>query len=147
LKAKKWFTNNLELKILSLVLAIVTWFYINYELAKLKNKKENAIVSMLHYEVISKKLPIELTIAGEVRPGYELVTDDIVVEPETIVVVGPDYILDEVASVRTMPIDITEYTKNIDRQIVLAPIAKGITLEDSFIKVYIPIAKKEKEAK
>ena len=29
---KKWFTNNPGLKIISLILAIVTWFYISGEL-------------------------------------------------------------------------------------------------------------------
>jgi len=32
-----WITNNFWIKILSLVLAIVTWFYVNEELIKEKN--------------------------------------------------------------------------------------------------------------
>ncbi len=31
---KKWFTHNLTLKLFSLVLAIVTWIYVNGELGK-----------------------------------------------------------------------------------------------------------------
>lgn len=33
-----WFTHNLVLKLIALVLAIITWFYINGELSK--EKKE-----------------------------------------------------------------------------------------------------------
>ena len=143
MKAKIWITNNLGLKILSMVLAIITWFYINRELTKLKSEEEKAIISMLHYEIISKKLPIQLSIVGEVREGYELVADGIAVDPETIVVIGPEKILNEVSSARTVPIDISEYTKDVIKQIELAPIAKGITLKDSIVKVHIPILKKQ----
>lgn len=31
---KRWFTHNLALKIIALVLAVITWFYINGELTK-----------------------------------------------------------------------------------------------------------------
>ena len=128
-----------------MVLAIITWFYINRELTKLKSEEEKAIISMLQYEIISKKLPIQLSIVGEVRDGYELVVDGIAVDPETIVVIGPEKILNEVISARTMPIDISEYTKDVIKQIELAPIAEGITLKDSFVKVRIPILKKQEE--
>ena len=145
MKVKKWITNNLGLKILSLVLAMATWFYVNSELTKLKNEEGRAIVSMLRYKIISKKLPIQLTIVGEIRKGYKLTIDDITVDPETIVVVGPENILREVNSARTMPLDIGEYTKDVIKQIELAPIAKGIALKDSIVKVYLPILKEEGE--
>ena len=31
---KKWFTHNLGLKLLALLLAIITWIYVNNELIK-----------------------------------------------------------------------------------------------------------------
>jgi YbbR domain-containing protein len=31
---KRWFTNNLGLKLLALLLAIITWIYVNNELIK-----------------------------------------------------------------------------------------------------------------
>ena len=31
---KNWFTNNLWVKIVSLILAVITWFYVNEELYK-----------------------------------------------------------------------------------------------------------------
>ena len=145
MRAKKWIINNIGLKVLSLILAIATWVYISQELAKLRDEEERAIFSMLHYDVISKTLPIQITIVGEVREGYELVAEDIAVEPETCVVIGPENILSEVAFVRTLPIDVSEYTKDAKRQIALAPIASGLTLKDNFVKVNIPIVKKNGE--
>lgn len=144
---KKWLTNNLWLKILSLILATGTWFYVTWELTKVKDEEEKAIFSMLRYDVILKKLPIQLTIVGEVKQGHEIVKDKITIDPETCIVIGPKYILEEVSFARTLPIDISESTKDIDKQIALAPIASGITLKDDFVKVHIPIVKKEEANK
>lgn len=146
MRVKKWITNNLGLKILSLMLAIATWFYVSHELTKLKTEEEKAIFSMLHYDVISKRLPIQVTIVGEVRQEHEIVADGITVDPETCVVIGPKNILGEVNVARTMPIDISEYTKDVRKQIALAPIAGGIELKDNFVKVHIPVIKKNEES-
>jgi YbbR domain-containing protein len=144
MRAKKWITNNLGLKILSLILAIGTWFYVNHELTRIKNEGEKAIVNMLRYDVILKRLPIQLTVVGEVKEGYEIVTDSITIDPKTCIVIGPKNILNEVSFARTMPVDVTGCAKDIDEQVALAPIATGIALKDNFVKVYIPIVQ-EKE--
>lgn len=146
MKAKKWITNNLGLKILCLGIAIVTWFYVTLELTKLKSDEEKAIFSMLRYDVISKELPIQPTIVSEVRGGYRIITDGISVSPETCVVIGPAHILNEVNLVRTVPIDISEYTKDVTKEVELAPIARGITLRDTFVTVHIPIVKSKKKS-
>lgn len=146
MRVKKWITNNLGLKILSLILAIVTWFYINEEFTRRKNEEEKAIFSMLHYDVILKKLPIQLTIVGQLSESHEIVTDNISIDPKTCIVIGPKRILDDISFVRTVPIDVSEYTKDINSQIALAPIASGISLQDEFVKVYIPIIKKAETA-
>jgi len=39
---KKWFTNNLGLKIIALVLAVITWIYVNGELNKTKAYERHA---------------------------------------------------------------------------------------------------------
>ncbi len=141
MKANKWIINNIGLKILSLILAVITWFYINYELTKMRVEEEKAIISMLQYDVVSKRLPIQLTIVGKMREGYMLLKDNITIEPESYVVIGPEKILEDVAVVKTLPVDITEYTKDVTKQIGLAPIARGIKLDDEFVKIYIPIIK------
>jgi YbbR domain-containing protein len=145
MKARRWVTNNFGLKLLSLVLAITTWFYINRELTKIKNEEERAIFSLINYEVTSKRLPINLTLVGKTHEGYEIATDDIILEPETCVVIGPKRILSSVSYVRTIPIDISEYTKDIVKEIPLAPIAEGLSLRDYLVKIHIPIIKKKGE--
>ena len=141
MRVKKWITNNIGLKMLALVLAMATWFYTGRELTKLKNEDERAIINMLRYEVVSKRVPIQLNIVGEPKQGYKLIKGDITVEPKSIVVIGPKNILEDVSAARTIPIDISENTKAIKKDISLAPIATGITLRDEFVNIYIPIVK------
>ena len=146
MRVKRWITNNIGLKLLSLILAIITWYYVSGELARLKSEEEEAIVSMLHYEVISKKLPVKVTIVGEVRKDCKIEMDGVAVVPESIIVMGPKHILSEVTFARTVPIDITEYTRDVTKQVKLAPIAKGMTIEDVLVNVYIPIVKTGEKA-
>ncbi|MBN1871933.1 MAG: YbbR-like domain-containing protein [Candidatus Omnitrophica bacterium] len=145
MRARRWITNNFGLKLLSLILAIATWFYINRELTKKKDEEEKAIFSMLNYEVVSKKLPIQLTLVGKTQAGYEIATNRITLDPDTVVVIGPKNILSDVAYARTMPIDISEHIKDIVKEIPLAPIAEGISLKNYIVKVNIPIISKIEE--
>ena len=147
MKTKKWITNNFGLKLLSLFLAIATWFYITSEFNKLKEEEEQTIFSMLQYDVVSKVVPIQLTIIGEVKKGYRIATDMIAVEPDTLMVVGPEKILNDVKFVRTVPLDVSEYDRNININLELAPIARGIAPKGKFTKVHIPIEKKETAGK
>lgn len=146
MRVNKWITNNLGLKIFSLILAVATWCYVNRELTRLKTEEERTIFSMLQYEVISKKLPIQLTLIGNVKEGYEIIKNSITIDPESCVVIGPENILADINFARTVPIDVSEYTKDIDKQVALAPIARGITLKDNFVKIYIPLVKKKETA-
>lgn len=145
MRVKRWITNNIGLKIISLVLAIVTWFYISLELEKIKSEEEQSIINMLNYEVVSKKLPVQLTIVGEARENCKVVMDKVIIEPATIIVIGPDSILSKVNFVRTVPVDISEYTQDVVREVELAPIAEGLNLKHGLVRVRIPIVKEQKE--
>jgi len=54
-----WITNNFWIKILSLILAIVTWFYVNEELIKEKQMTKqlykSSIISQIQYPSYEKK--------------------------------------------------------------------------------------------
>lgn len=142
MRLKKWITNNFGLKIATLILAVVTWVYVSLELAKIKSEEEKSIINMLQYEVVSKRLPVQLTLVGQARGDRQVATEGITIEPEAIVVIGPDNILKDVAFVRTVPIDISEYTQDIVKDVDLAPIKEGIALKHTTVRVRIPIAVK-----
>jgi len=147
MKIKKWITHNFWLKVFSLILAVTTWFYVTWQLEKAKDEEQKVIFNMIHYDVISKVLPVQVTITGKARDGYEVVQGGITVSPSQCVIIGPKNILESVSAAKTSPIDISGNTKDVDKRISLAPIASGIAIKDEFVKIHIPIIKKEEPAK
>lgn len=145
-KLSRIITHNFWMKVLSLALAIVTWLYVTWQLQKAKHEEERAIFSMIHYDIVLRSLPIEMTIIGKPKDGYEVAEKGITVEPKECLIVGPKNILANVKTAKTVPIDISGYSKDVDKKISLAPMAGGILSEDEFIKVHIPIAKKDEPA-
>ncbi len=141
MKIREWITNNLGLKVVSLVLAVATWFYITAELRKNREEEERAIVNMLRYDVVSKRLPIQLTLVGNLQEGYHIDTEGVTVTPPRCLVIGPKHILENVSTARTVPVDISEYTRDITREVEIAPLAKGIRPQSVFVTVFIPIEK------
>src|SRR3989338_7685467 len=145
-KLRRLITHNFWLKVLSLALAIVTWFYVTWQLEKAKREQETALFSMIHYDIILRALPIEVTIAGKPKDGYEVKEKGITIEPKECLIVGPKNILTDVKTAKTLPLDISGYSKDLDKRVSLAPLAGGIISQDEFIKVHIPIVKKEEPA-
>ena len=145
-KLRRLITHNFWLKVLSLALAIVTWLYVTWQLGKAKREQETALFSMIHYDIILRALPIEVTIAGKPKDGYEVKEKGITIEPKECLIVGPKNILAGVKTAKTLPLDISGYSKDLDKRVSLAPMAGGIISQDEFIKVHIPIAKKEEPA-
>ncbi len=55
-----WFLNNFWIKVVSLILALITWFYVNEELTKEKQMAKqlykSSIISQIQNPAYSKKL-------------------------------------------------------------------------------------------
>ncbi len=135
--------NNMGLKLLALLLAIVTWAYIVLELQKSSVEEREIIQSILPYRMISKKVPIELDLIGEPRDGYKVAYNEVVITPSEFVIVGPKAILNDISSIETQPIDITGLTKTLRKDVSIIPPARGV-IKEKFITVTVPIHK-EKE--
>lgn len=147
LRIKKWVTHNFWLKVISLVLAFTTWSYVTWQLKKAKEEEERTMFSMIHYDFISKVLPIEITVIGKAKDGYGIIHGGITVLPNNCLIMGPKNILNDISVVKTVPIDISEHNKDIDKRVSLAPIPGGIATKDEFIKIHIPIMRAPKELK
>ena len=141
MRLRQWVLNNIGLKFLAVLLSAITWFYIYAELRKGGIEERRAAFSFLKYKVISKKLPVKVILAGELPDDYMIREDGIKVYPPTVHVIGPEILLKDVDFARTMPVDITEYRKPFERDIELAPIAKGIDLQNEIVRIIIPIVK------
>lgn len=140
---KNIITNNLGLKLLALFLAIITWFYIVVELQKGVVEEVGVFQRIFPYRVLSKPIPIKLNLVGEPPKGYVVDYDNIAIVPSKFIMVGPKSFLKKISSAITQPIDISEHTKTVVKDVSITPPAPGIAIKDKFIKVTIPIIKPE----
>ena len=64
---KNWIVNNFWIKIVSLILAVITWFYVNGELDKEKRVSRKFYYKSLPVEPIQKQPALEKT---KMNRGY-----------------------------------------------------------------------------
>ena len=136
---KNWFTHNIGLKVLAFFLAAGTWFYVVNELNKTSIDERATLLRIFPYKVAAKKIPIRLNIVGNPVLGYEIETGNIVMNPDTCIIIGPKDVLETIKEVTTEPINISEYTRTFTKNLTLLPIGKDIVLEGQFTQVTIPI--------
>jgi len=138
MKIKKILLNNLALKSLALLLAFVTWLYVG-EATKIDSDKTVLQRLMPSSSYITKKLYVKPLFVGEIPEGYKLASDQIQVDPEYIVVVGPSGILSRKEFIYTQPIDIGEYTKEKMISIGLESISRSIKFPQTEVQIFLPI--------
>lgn len=142
-RIKNVILNNIGLKILSMVLAIVVWFYIAGELNRIALEEGMGLKGGIPYRVAAKTFPIVVDVRGNVISGYKINSDKILITPQVCNAVGIKRLVDKVEFIKTAPIDVSEYTKTLTVRASLVSPAKGIKLVDEFATVVIPIEKEK----
>ena len=144
MKFGKKVLNNFWLKIISLIFAIITWFYVINLIDSAPGEKSiSAKILPSYNKMLSKKAYVKAVFAGEAHPGYKLILKDVKVDPPYFIIAGPKFILKNVDKLETVPIDISAYRKTIIYDAQIAPIAQTIDTEKLLVKVIIPIKKIE----
>ena len=139
---KDVFTKHLLLKFLSLILALLVWFYIVNELNKGPNEEIELLRKMRPGEgMVAKKLMIKPVFVGRPSWGNSVKRDEVTIVPEYCVVMGSRNILGKVKSAYTMPIDLKRASKTFTAQAALSPIAPGVYMEETLVEVTVPIEK------
>ncbi|MCX5668081.1 MAG: hypothetical protein NTY34_07235 [Candidatus Omnitrophica bacterium] len=139
---KNVLTKHLLLKFLSLMLALLAWFYIVNELNKGPNEELELLRKMRPGEsIVAKKLMISPVFTGKPSWGNTVRRDQLVVVPEYCVVMGSKNVLGKVKSAYTVPIDLKRASKTFITQVALSPIAPGVYMEDMLVQVTVPIEK------
>jgi len=137
---RKLFTKNISLKIISLFLALIAWFYIVKELHKGSEEDVQLLKQILPSEnIVGKKLIIKPIFIGKTRWGYDIARDRVVVIPEYCIVVGTRDMLGKVKYVFTVPIDVAGIDKTFTKSVPLNPIAPGVYMEETLVQVTVPV--------
>lgn len=137
---KNFIFGNFFLKIISLVLAIFSWFYINKEISEAKKKEKITLVWNKELDLEIKELPVRVNTKGYPPKGYTFVDSKMSVTPSSCKVVGKKIILDSLLYVETEPIDLKNFTKTTVIKTFVKPIP-NIVITEGEIEITIPIEK------
>ncbi len=136
----KAISNNFFPKIVCLVLAVVTWFYVFDIVNSDPQKKETVEEVYARSTIIGKEVPVKLVFSGKTPVGYKVLYNKIVIKPSKIAIVGPDTIIDGIEELKTQRIYLGEYTRSVTLEVALEP-TKNLKMEDNLITAIIPIEK------
>lgn len=132
---RDWF-----LWIVALFLAVTTYYYI-------RDLQEDRARSPIDpsYKLIkltAKSVPIKVRFASNPPQGYRLIEEKVVVDPSTVVVIGPEALLEEASFAETSILDISRTNRKLFKDIPLESVA-GIRLggESYKVDVVVPIEK------
>lgn len=144
-KMKRIITNNFWAKVVTLVFAIGTWFYV-FDLMNSDpylHRRETAEQILSNFNFSLKEVPIKAVFYGRSPRGYRVAFDKVKVEPEKMTIFGPKSALDQVEELRTDRIDIREYTASVQLKIGISSDVKYINLDNKTVDVYIPVEPSE----
>jgi YbbR domain-containing protein len=132
------------LKIVSLVFAVLGYFYIQNEIANSEKKVSDPSYKLI--KLTAKTLPVKLRLETSAPEGYRIVNDKVRTSPSKVTVIGPEALLEESSVAETAILDLSENTKTVVKQIPLESVSGiHITGEPYFVEVTVPIEKIEGE--
>lgn len=114
-----WFTKNLWLKLISLALAVIAWFYVHVELSR--SPGEEKTLFWIGYGAGNKIKQVRIlsSVTGQPAEGYIMRSDKITLKPNTASIIGPRRLVDKIEAIKTVQIDITGQTKTYKATIPL----------------------------
>lgn len=134
--------GTFPLKVLSLVLAVLTYAYVHYEIRESARKAPDPSYKLI--KLTSKSLPVNVRLATAPPEGYRLISERVAPTPAQIIVIGPEALLEEASSAETALVDISESTKTVVKRIPLESVAGIHIVGDPYdIEVTVPIEKIE----
>ena len=141
MEIQKLFFNNLWMKLIALILAVATWFYV-FDLVisdspMQKGETVEDIFSRYHFSV--KQVPVKPAFVGKTPEGYRIPFDKMKIEPETIYVFGPEEVIEGVEELRTEKINLNEYTRSTRILSGINSDIKFLQFEDDAVAIYLPV--------
>ena len=137
--------GSLFFKLVALIFAIVTYFYIHNEINQSENKVTDPSYKLI--KLTAKNLPLKVRLATAPPEGYRISADKVSSNPSQVVVIGPEALLEEASTAETALVDVSENTHSVTKRIPLESVA-GIHLAGDLyeVEVTVPIEKIEEKA-
>ena len=138
----KLLRGPLLLKAFALVSALLTYYYIHNEMYQMKETAIDPSYRLI--KLTAKKLPLKVRLATEPPEGYVIDESRVAPNPDYLVVIGPEALLEDALSAETALVDVSESTRTVTKHIPVESVA-GIHLsgEPYLVEVTVPITKVE----
>ncbi|OGW75321.1 MAG: hypothetical protein A2Z72_01115 [Omnitrophica bacterium RBG_13_46_9] len=140
MRIKQFFLHNIGLKLLALVLAFVTWFYVG-EVTKTDTEKTVLQKLLFQPNYISKRVEIKPVYRGVAPAGYKFIDKNVKVTPEYLFIVGSAKILSSIDAIFTKPINLGEYTVSKTVDMELESFSPSIRFQTTKVQVFLPFEK------
>ncbi|MBF0216810.1 MAG: hypothetical protein HQL30_07445 [Candidatus Omnitrophica bacterium] len=133
--------NNIWIKVLSLALAIATWFYV-YDLVNIEPMIKESVENVLSREdIIVKDVPVRLDLRGKSPLGYFIDPEKVEITPASISIAGPENIITGIKDIRTDQVDISEFTRPVRMKLGLHSRFRSLKMGSDYTDVYLPVEK------
>lgn len=131
-----------KLLIAALVLAAITYFYVNRTIQQSANSMKDPSYRLI--KLTAKSVPVKVRFTSAPAEGYRYVPERVSVNPARITVIAPEALLEETSSAETAIMDISQYTRKVVKVVPIESVA-GIHLagEPHLVEVTVPIEKIE----
>lgn len=133
--------RNFWAKVITLILAIATWFYVfdvaDKDFTQPKFRMMEGVSPQQDFSL--KTLRIEPTFRGRSPLSHRARLDQVEVYPNEIHVLGPTHILDMFDILKTEAIDLRQLRENTKVKVGLEELSEFVGFEDDFVEVYIPV--------
>lgn len=90
-------------------------------------------------ELIVQKIEIEPDFKGEPAIGYKLLSDEVRLDPNAVLVQGPKSVLEKITSAKTAPIDLVGRIRSFYRTVEVPMPTGAKPMSESLVSVYVPI--------
>lgn len=140
MKLRSLFFNNIGLKLLALMLAFITLFYVS-EATKTDSQATMLQKVFSRSSYILKELYVKPVFVGNPPDGYEFLEGNVKVAPASVLVIGPARFLSDKEFMFTKPINLGKHTKARMLDVELENVSSSVKSQKTKIQIYLPIEK------
>lgn len=98
-----------------------------------------SVVTVVLDEVIVKKLPIEVNLAGSPAYGYRVDQETVEIDPNAVLVEGPKAVLEKMDKIKTEPVQLVGRVRSFRRTVKIQQTPDMKIIGDTVTDVQIPI--------
>ena len=141
MKIVKIIVHNFWLKVISLILAIATWFYI-FDLINPTTfvRQQETVEDILErYQFTIKEVPVRPVFTGKAPEGYRVAYDKVRITPQAIAVCGPVEVVQGVEELETDSIDLNTLERSTKLKLGVRSEERLLQFKDKEVEIYVPI--------